>query len=216
MIIIGITGPTGAGKTTALREIEKLGGRVIDADALYHQLLASNIPLQRELEERFGSLRDAGGAIDRKKLGGIVFRDPAALADLNAIAHRYVGEELDRRLDQAREEGCPLAAIDAIALLESGAGERCRATVAVLAPAEDRVRRIMAREGITAEYAWSRVRAQKPDDYFVEGCGHVLVNDCAGPEEFAAKARALFLRILGEESSPCAYCADRGPERGTD
>ena len=127
-----------------------------------------------------------------------------------------MGEELDRRLDQAREEGCPLAAIDAIALLESGAGERCRATVAVLAPAEDRVRRIMAREGITAEYAWSRVRAQKPDDYFVEGCGHVLVNDCAGPEEFAAKARALFLRILGEESSPCAYCADRGPERGTD
>ena len=216
MIIIGITGPTGAGKTTALREIEKLGGRVIDADALYHQLLASNIPLQRELEERFGPLRDAGGAIDRKKLGGIVFRDPAALSDLNAIAHRYVGEELDRRLDQAREEGCPLAAIDAIALLESGAGERCRATVAVLAPAEDRVRRIMAREGITAEYAWSRVRAQKPDDYFVEGCGHVLVNDCAGPEEFAAKARALFLRILGEESSPCAYCADRAPQRGTD
>ena len=127
-----------------------------------------------------------------------------------------MGEELDRRLDQAREEGCPLAAIDAIALLESGAGERCRATVAVLAPAEDRVRRIMAREGITAEYAWSRVRAQKPDDYFVEGCGHVLVNDCAGPEEFAAKARALFLRILGEESSPCAYCADRAPGTGTD
>ena len=199
MIIIGITGPTGAGKTTALREIEKLGGRVIDADALYHQLLASNIPLQRELEERFGSLRDAGGAIDRKKLGGIVFRDPAALADLNAIAHRYVGEELDRRLDQAREEGCPLAAIDAIALLESGAGKRCCATVAVTAPPEVRVRRIMEREGISEEYARSRVSAQKPDDFYIGGCDYALVNDCASAEEFAARARALFQRILEEK-----------------
>ena len=197
MIIIGITGPTGAGKTTALREIEKLGGRVIDADALYHQLLESNIALQQELEERFGPLRDAGGAIDRKKLGGIVFPDPAALSDLNAIAHRYVGEELDRRLDQAREEGCPLAAIDAIALLESGFGAKCDATVAVVAPAELRVRRIMAREGIPEDYARKRVNAQKPESFFRESCDYVLENnEDDTPETFGARALALFLTIL--------------------
>lgn len=199
MTIIGITGPTGAGKTTALGEIQRLGGQVLDADAVYHQLLERNIALQDELEARFGPLRDDMGRVDRKKLGAVVFRDPAALEDLNNIAHRYVGEELDRRLAQAEAEGCPLAAIDAIALLESGAGERCRATVAVLAPPEDRVRRIMAREGIPEDYAWSRVRAQKPDDYFRSHCDYTLVNDCAGPEEFAARARALFESILQDD-----------------
>lgn len=201
MTIIGITGPTGAGKTTALGEIERLGGRVLDADAVYHQLLERDKTLQSELEERFGPLRDETGAIDRKKLGAVVFRDPAALEDLNAIAHRYVRAELDRQLARAEAEGCPLAAIDAIALLESGSAKGCRATVAIVAPPEDRVRRIMAREGISEDYAWSRVRAQKPDEYFQANCDYTLVNDCAGAEEFAARARALFVWILERDTT---------------
>ena len=199
MKVIGITGPTGAGKTTALREIEKLGGCVLDADAVYHQLLEHDPALQGELESRFGPLRDKAGQIDRKKLGNVVFRDPAALADLNAIAHRYVGRELDRRLAEAEASGCPLAAIDAIALLESGAGARCHATVAITAPPEVRVRRIMAREGSSEEYARSRVSAQTPDDFYMGGCDYALVNDCASAEECAARARALFQRILEEK-----------------
>ena len=159
MKVIGITGQTGAGKTTALKEIERLGGCVLDADAVYHQLLEKDAALRDELQARFGPLEDGTGRIDRKKLGNVVFRDADALADLNAIAHRYVGQELDRRLARAEQEGCPLAAIDAIALLESGAGKRCCATVAVTAPPEVRIRRIMAREGISEEYARSRMSA---------------------------------------------------------
>ena len=90
MTIIGITGPTGAGKTTALNELEKLGGVIIDCDAVYHELLKSDLTLQGELQSRFGVLTDENGVFDRKKLGGVVFHDPAALADLNAIAHRHV------------------------------------------------------------------------------------------------------------------------------
>ena len=82
MTIIGITGPTGAGKTTALNELKKLGGVIIDCDAVYHGLLKSNIPLRNELESRFGILTDENGDFDRKKLGAVVFHDPAALADL--------------------------------------------------------------------------------------------------------------------------------------
>ena len=67
--------------------------------------------------------------------------------------------------------------------------ELCQLTVAVLAPTEVRVRRVMAREGISEEYAWARVKAQKPDGYFVENCDHVLVNDCETAEEFAQKAQ---------------------------
>ena len=120
-------------------------------------------------------------------------------ADLNAIAHRYVGAEVDRRLARAEGAGCPLAAIDAIALLESGLGGRCDATVAVTAPPEVRVRRIMAREGIPEDYARARVAAQRADDFYIGGCNFALVNDCTGPGEFAARARALFQRILAQQ-----------------
>ena len=196
MIIIGITGPTGAGKTTALNELEKLGGAVIDADAVYHELLASNQTLRRELEDRFGPLTDGLGHFDRKKLGAIVFADPAAMADLNAITHKYIGAEIRGRLEQAERAGCPAAAIDAIRLFESGLADLCAATLAITAPPEVRVRRIMAREGITEDYARSRVAAQQRDEYYVGKCGYTLVNDCATPEEFATRARALFEEIL--------------------
>lgn len=196
MIIIGITGPTGAGKTTALGEVEKLGGAVIDCDAVYHDLLESDKTLQNRLEQEFGDIRDDSGAVDRKKLGAIVFGDPEKLQRLNAIAQRATVDRTRLLLEECRAKGMPLAAVDAIGLLESGLGELCHATVAVVAPPEVRVARIMAREGISQDYAWSRVRAQKPDSYFTGGCGYTLNNDCATGAEFAARARALLESIL--------------------
>lgn len=198
MTIIGITGPTGAGKTTALREIEKLGGAVIDCDAVYHDLLESNFALQKKLEDTFGPLRDENGAIDRKKLGSIVFGDPEKLEQLNAIAQTATVERTRQLLEEYRSKGRTLVAIDAIALLESPLAKLCDATIAVIAPPEVRVQRIMAREGISEEYAWSRVKAQKGDDYFTQGCGYTLYNDCAQAEDFARQARTLVELILKE------------------
>ena len=200
MITIGITGTTGAGKTTALHELEKLGGCIIDADAVYHQLLASDLDLRKELEDRFGPMTDGEGNFQRKKLGAIVFADPEAMQDLNAITHRFIGDAIRSLLDEAREQGRPAAAIDAIRLFESGLGACCDVTVAITAPVEVRIHRIMAREGIGEDYARSRVAAQKPDSWFVENCDHALVNDCAHPAEFAQKAAALFESILKKES----------------
>lgn len=199
MTILGITGPTGAGKTTALREVEKLGGAVIDGDAVYHDLLESDLTLQGMLESTFGPLRDASGAIDRKKLGAIVFGNPEKLEQLNTIAQTAVVERIREMLEKYRAKGKTLVAIDAIALLESPLAPLCSATVAVIAPPEVRVQRIMAREGISEDYAWSRVRAQKPDDYFTQGCDYTLWNDCAGPEEFALQARTLLESILAKD-----------------
>jgi dephospho-CoA kinase len=196
MTIIGITGPTGAGKTTALNELEKLGGVIIDCDAVYHELLKSNQTLQDELQNRFGVLMDENGVFDRKKLGAVVFHDPAALADLNAIAFRYVVEAVKVILAKAEEDKIPAAAIDAIALFESGLADLCQATVAITAPAHIRVERIMAREGISREYAQARVNAQNPEEFYTSRCQHTLRNDCASAAEFGLRAEQLFRGIL--------------------
>lgn len=197
MKIIGITGPTGAGKTTALGALRELGAWMIDADEVYHRLLEESAPLREALTARFGDIQDKSGKIDRKKLGNVVFGDPTALSDLNAITHRFIGEEIDRQLSAARAEGRSAAAIDAIALIESGLGDRCDAVVGVIASAELRVRRIMAREGIPETYARKRVNAQQGEEFFRTHCDYLLENtEHDTPEAFRARALALFTDIL--------------------
>lgn len=196
MTVLGITGPTGAGKTTLLREVEKLGGAVIDCDAVYHEILKSDITLQDMLEREFGPLRDEAGSIDRKKLGSIVFGDPEKLELLNAIAWKGITRRVWDILEECRQQGRALAAVDAIALVESPLKELCQLTVAVLAPQEVRVKRIMVREGISESYAWARVKAQRPDEYFSQNCDYTLINDCPAAEDFSQKARQFLKEVL--------------------
>lgn len=199
MIVIGITGPTGAGKTTVLNVLRELGGAVADCDGVYHELLRASVPLREELAARFGpGIFDENGDLRRKELGAIVFGDPDALADLNAITHRHIVSELERRIAQAEGEGRPAIALDAVALLESGAGTLCGTTIAVTAPEELRVRRIMAREGIGEDYARARVKAQKPSAWFEERCAHTLRND-GEKASLEEQARELFKSILCKE-----------------
>ncbi len=175
MFVIGITGGTGAGKTTALDAVRALGGEVLDCDAVYHRLLLEDRRMLEEIDSAFpGTVTE--GALDRKKLGNQVFGDPEKLEKLNAITHRYVCAECRRLLKQAEAAGKTLAAIDAIGLIESGLGDLCQVTAAVLAPEEERVKRLVAREGITPEYARLRIAAQKPDDWFREHCSITLEN----------------------------------------
>ena len=200
MKIIGITGPTGAGKTTALGALEELGGRCVDCDAVYHDLLRHNEPMRQELRARFGNnVFSSDGTLDRKALGAVVFEDAKALADLNAITHKYVKNAVCEFVEQAQQAGVPAVAVDAIALFESGIADLCSCTVAITAPDEVRVRRIMAREGISEEYARLRVNAQKKEEWFRANCTYVLRNDCDDADEFRLNARALFDKILTQQ-----------------
>ncbi len=194
MLTIGVTGPTGAGKTSVLAALGELGCVCVDCDALYHRLLETSPPLRQELTDRFGwGILNHQDQIDRKALGQIVFSDEKALADLNAIAHRHVVAACVSLMDAAKAQDQKALALDAIALLESGLGELCDVTVAVTAPDEVRLRRIMARDGIDARRARARMDAQKPAEYYVNHCDHTIVNDgTKTPYELAQKVRALF------------------------
>ena len=145
-----LSAPSGTGKTTALEVLRGLGALCIDCDELYHELTRSSAELREALTARFGAVYTTGGELDRKALGRVVFADSAALGELNAIAHGFVSAELRRWLRGWAMQGGALAAIDAVALFESGADRLCTATFGVVAPHSERVRRIVAREGISA------------------------------------------------------------------
>ena len=198
LTVIGITGGTGCGKTTALDAVRELGGLVIDCDEVYHRLLREPGKMRDAIEARFpGALTP--GSDDTKALGEIVFKDPAALAELNAITNQCVGDEMNRMLLAGARNGVMLAAIDAISLIESGVGAMCTATVGVTAPREVRVERLMKRDGIDRKYAELRIDAQKPDSFFEENCAHVLVNDTTR-EAFHDKSKQLFEDIIRRNS----------------
>lgn len=189
-MILGITGGTGCGKTTLLKEIEHRGGLVLDCDAVYHELLTRDDALLNAIEARFpGVVVDK--KLERKRLGAIVFADEQALLDLNAITHGAIRAEIVRRL----AEKPTLAAIDAIALFEGALAELCDTTVAVCAPEESRVERLMARDHISREYAQNRIRAQKPEHWFRQMCDHTLYND-GSRAEFEEKCRAFLEELL--------------------
>ncbi len=197
-LVIGFTGPTGAGKTSALRALERMGGLVLDCDAVYHELLRTDEPLRAAITAAFGPVFAPDGSLDRRKLGTAVFADPAEMEKLNAIIFDRLPQELLRRIN---DSDAPLIGIDAINLVESGLSRLCRRTVAVLAPAETRVRRIMARDGIPEDYARLRVQAQKPDDFYRTHCTDVLMNDAATPDAFETIAHQRLQRIFEEETN---------------
>lgn len=194
MLTVGVTGGSGAGKTTVLREAERRGALILNCDEIYHALLERSGSMLREIEPRFPGCVE-NGVLARKKLGKLVFDDPEALRDLEAITHRYVAREVKRRLANADAE---LAVIDAIGLIECGLCKLCDATVCVTAPKSRRVARIMAREGISEDYARARIGAQKPDEYYLSHCTHHIHNDYPSAQAFARAAGELLDQIKGE------------------
>jgi len=195
MIIIGITGGTGAGKTSALELLGELGALTLDCDAIYHELLSDNQEMLSELGAGFEGVLSEG-KIDRKKLAEIVFADSSALEKLNIITHKYVSVEVEKRINQWESQGGEITAIDAIALIESGIFKKCDIVVGITAPKETRLNRIMVRDGISLKQAEFRAKAQKPDSFYEENCDHILHNTAATPNEFKKECEQFFRNII--------------------
>ena len=156
MKVIGLTGNIGAGKSTVAGMLERLGVARIDADALAADIRDHDPEARRAIEERFGT-------VERAQLAGIVFADPAALADLEAIIHPRVRDAVAVRLARLAGAGSLAASVEAIKLLESPLRAGCDQIWVVRADEERALARLRASRGMTAAEARRRLAAQSPE-----------------------------------------------------
>ena len=177
MKIIGLTGLTGAGKSTVAQKLIAYGCYHIDADKVAREVINNNENVKNKLKERFGSdVINTDGTINRPLLASRAFADEQSTLDLNDITHPAVIEEIKSIIKDMEEVGYRGVIIDAIALFESGLADLCNFNVAVVAPKEIRLERIMKRDNITEEKALERINAQKDESFFTSRADFVLWN----------------------------------------
>jgi len=203
-VVIGLSGGIGSGKSTVARMLRELGATIIDADAIVHELQAKGMPMVDELAAAFGpGILDASGALDRKALGAIEFRDEDARLRLNSIVHPQVGAEFARRLAAALAANAGLVVLDIPLLFEgresgkgSAASRNVQTTVVVWVPESVQIERTIARDACSREEAQHRVRAQLPLDRKRELADHVIDNS-GSLADTERQVRALYTKLTG-------------------
>lgn len=177
MKIIGLTGLTGAGKSTVAQKLMAYGCYHIDADKVAREVINNNENVKNKLKERFGDdVINADGTTNRPLLASRAFADEQSTNDLNNITHPAVTEEIQSIIKDISEVGYRGTIIDAIALFESGEDALCDFTVAVVAPKNIRLERIMERDNLTEEKALERINAQKDESFFTKQADFILWN----------------------------------------
>ena len=204
MLVIGLCGGSGSGKTLVQREFAICGIPGLDTDLLYHEMIGTDTPLSRELADRFGSdIRREDGSVDRARLADLVFGSGKenSLRDLNRITHAAILSRCREWLAACERGGAFAALINAPLLFESGFDRECDLTVAVLSRFATRILRIARRDGITEEAARRRVSAQIADEELARRTDYQLYND-GTEEELAGQVLTLCDRIkkIAEEN----------------
>ena len=174
MIRVGLTGGIGSGKTTVARVFRTLGIPVFEADAEGRRIMQEDAAVIKAVTERFGTSVVRNGAIDRATLASIVFKDPSALKDLNAIIHPAVRTGF---LRWAAEQNAPYVIMEAAVMAENGGHRTMDQVIVVTAPAELRIQRVMARDGVGRDAVDARMANQVGDAERLKLADHVIHND---------------------------------------
>lgn len=179
MRVIGITGQSGSGKGELCKSLTAYGYEHLDTDAVYHELLDTDAALVDELVRAFGADIVTDGKVNRKILATKVFgaKNKRRLKRLNQITHRYVCRVCVARILDAKARDAVGILLDAPLLFEARLDKICDTVVLVVCDTETRVRRIMARDGISEEAARTRIRAQGDPFRYAAYCDLCLVND---------------------------------------
>lgn len=176
--VIGLTGGIASGKSTVGKIFTSYGVLVIDADQLAREAVAPGTPGLLEVSERFGAdyLTEEGG-LDRAKLGAMIFGDPAARADLDAILHPRIHELFEQKVEASQETETPYILYEAALLVELKLHEKFYGLIVVAATPELQIKRVMKRNGINEEEARARVASQFPLSRKLEVADYVIFND---------------------------------------
>ncbi len=177
-LVIGLTGQTGAGKTTVSDYLRENGVTVIDADQVARRVVESGSACIADIALEFGcEYINADGTLNRRKMARAAFGDRETLKKLNAVMFPYIIDELHEEIAQLKQEKGGLLVLDAPTLFESGADRECDYVISVTASPEERKRRIMVRDGLTEEEARERINAQHDEEYYRSRSWKVLEND---------------------------------------
>ncbi len=199
-MIIGLTGPTGSGKSTVAKFLEDMEFVILDYDKISRDTSRKGSPCLLELSREFGDeILDLEGNLQRKVLGKIVFSDPEKLETLNKITHRYILKESDRLMMENADKNVVL---DAPLLFEANLDKKCDAVIGVVAPKELRISRICERDSIDEESAKSRIKSQHDEDFFRENCDFIIENT-KDTEYIALQIKEIFNAKNFKQKSDC-------------
>ena len=203
MRVYGLTGGIGCGKSAVAAMFSEAGVPVVDADVVAREVVEPGKPAHSEIVARFGrSVLLPDGGIDRARLAGVVFADPARRAELEAITIPRIREGIEEALSRLAAEGVPAAVVEASLLHENRRAARFEAVISVHCSPEVQLARILARGGISEEEARQRIAAQMPSGEKARLSDHVIDNSGA-PSETARQVRELLSRLgIGGKSSP--------------
>ncbi|MCL2580248.1 MAG: dephospho-CoA kinase [Oscillospiraceae bacterium] len=177
-LLVGLTGQTGAGKTTVSGYLLRLGHRVIDADVMARHVVAKGGNCLLDLAVTFGGeIILADGTLDRKKMGDIIFSDKEKRMIFNKIIFPYIQEGIFDEVERMREDGAPIIFLDAPTLFESGTHTNCDRIISVIAPLVFRKERIISRDKLTDEQAVNRIKSQHDDEFYTSRSDYVICND---------------------------------------
>ena len=185
--IIGLTGPTGSGKSTVAKVWQACGAVVLNADEYARAVVQKGEPCLTRLAEEFSvSVLTPNGELNRAALAAIVFADPEKKRLLESITHPEIGKRMLRDAEHALASGAPFVVFDSPLLFEAGQDALCAKTVAVLSEPQVRLARIKVRDNLTDEQAVARMPAQPDDAIYTDRADIVLRND--GDEQALVKA----------------------------
>lgn len=178
MLIIGLTGQTGAGKSTVRKMFADRHVQVLDADQIARETIEGSSQCLADLVLEFSTaIITPDAALNREKLAEVCFSDPVKLKRLNDITYPHIIRNIEGKIERMREQSVEMLVIDAPTLYESGLNKRCACVVAVLAQEETRVRRVISRDGINEDAARLRVQAQHEDEFYTTRVDYIIRND---------------------------------------
>ena len=199
MIVLGVTGPSGAGKGEFCSIMQSLGAKSLDTDLVAREVVKPGSKCLYEIGKHFGpEIILANGEMDRKRVAQIVFSDKEKLEFLNKTTHKYIVDKIKEWLFECEISGEKLLIIDAPQLFEAGADEFCNFTLCVLADSDTRLSRIISRDKISQQAATLRQNNQKDDSFFTDKCDYVVYND-GNLKTLKKKAEQIFNDLMSHE-----------------